>query len=118
MDSDYLENEFPSLANIFKLGQILKSHRSEMKLTMQDVAIKLNSDYDFINLIENGRELIPVDEILPFIEAYRLEKNFIPVILKAHHPNICELIKSMIPENKTLENAEVTMNNYITKFNI
>lgn len=56
-----------------KTGIILKKARNENKLTLEDVAKKMNKSKSWIGDIESGRNRIYFDDIIKLCDLYKID---------------------------------------------
>lgn len=78
------------------LGELLKRQRERLALSQNDIKERLNYKYyNFISMIENGACKIPFNRIADVVKAYEFENEFILIFIKALHPDIWDVIKTI-----------------------
>lgn len=76
-----------------EIGRILADQRKRIGISQGDVARELGYvNMNFISMIESGRSKIPMNRVDDFVYAYRMNPEFILVILRVMYPDILDSI--------------------------
>lgn len=76
-----------------EIGRILADQRKRIGISQGDVARELGYvNMNFISMIESGRSKIPMNRVDDFVHAYRMNPEFILVILRVMYPDILDSI--------------------------
>ena len=70
--------DFQDKAMAFYTGQLIEQARKDMKMTQEELGLKIGADKSYISRIENGKTEPKVSTFYKLIEALGLKINFIP----------------------------------------
>lgn len=94
----------PAVNAIF--ADALKRRRSALALTQGEVGDKLKDQAhgNFVSMVENGKTPVPLDKVPSFADALRIKRSiFYLAAVKAQHPKVWEVIKTILTDRDTKE---------------
>ena len=99
-----------------KIGELVREYRLSKELTQQELAEKSDLSLPFINLIENNRRNLSVDNLLKILSAMDIDpSDFFRPLSETSDDNLQLLIEKIQLNNNRTEIIELFLN--ILKFN-
>lgn len=73
---------------------VLRSQRDSLNISQREIAKKLGyRNANYVSMLETGNSRIPVFKIPAIVEAYRLPKSYIAVMIRELYPDHWDFIK-------------------------